>query len=186
MISVSSVFLAQELFVSRGLETDEAFLMGLILMVQFVAFGGAMLFERVAAMFGTRRAIVSSLVIWTAIILYAYGWLETTTQAWALGAAIAIVLGGSQALSRSLFSLMIPPGREASFYGLYEISERGSSWIGPFIFGAVAGATGSYRRAMLSVVVLFLVGLAILLLTDTERAARDAAREACADATPAV
>ncbi len=175
VISVSSVFLAQELFVSRGLETDEAFLMGLILMVQFVAFGGAMIFERVAAMVGTRRAIVSSLVIWTAIILYAYGWLETTTQAWALGAAIAIVLGGSQALSRSLFSRMIPRGREASFYGLYEISERGSSWIGPFIFGAVAGATGSYRRAMLSVIVLFLVGLAILLVTDTDRAARDAA-----------
>jgi UMF1 family MFS transporter len=186
VISVSSVFLAQELFVSRGLETDEAFLMGLILMVQFVAFGGAMLFEAVARWLGTRRAIIASLVIWTAIILYAYGWLETTRQAWALGAAIAIVLGGSQALSRSLFSRMIPPGREASFYGLYEISERGSSWIGPFIFGAIAGATGSYRRAMLSVIVLFLAGLAVLLVTDTDRAAREAVAEAPPAAAAAV
>jgi UMF1 family MFS transporter len=177
VISVSSVFLAQELFVARGLETNEAFLMGIVLMVQFVAFGGALVYERVAAWIGTKRAILSSVVIWTAIIFYAYRWLATTTQAWVLAAAIAIVLGGSQALSRSLFSRMIPAGREASFYGLYEISERGTSWIGPFIFGTVVAATGSYRQAILSLLGLFVIGLALLATTDTDRATRDAIRE---------
>ena len=83
------------------------------------------------------------------------GFLETVAQAWVLGAVIAIVLGGSQALSRSLFSRMIPAGREASFFGLYEISERGTSWIGPLVFGVVVGMTGSYRQAILSLIVLF-------------------------------
>ena len=75
-----------------------------------------------------------------------------------MGAVIATVLGGSQALSRSLYSRMIPPGREASFFGVYEISERGTSWIGPILFGIVAAATNSYRQAILSLIVLFLGG----------------------------
>lgn len=174
MISVASVFLAQELFVAKGLPTNEAFLVGLVLMVQFVAFFGALLFERIARVFNSKHAILLSLVIWTGIVIYAYGFLETTTQAWAMGAVIAIVLGGSQALSRSLFSLMIPAGREASFFGLYEISERGTSWIGPFIFGAVVGATNSYREAILSLIVLFVAGILVLAATDTDRAIRDA------------
>jgi UMF1 family MFS transporter len=176
VIAISSVFLAQELFVARGLSADESFLIGLILMVQFVAFGGALLFERVARLFGTKNTILLSLVLWSGVVIYAYGFLENTTQAWAMGALIALVLGGSQALSRSLFSRMIPPGREASFFGLYEISERGTSWIGPLIFGVVVGATNSYRQAILSLIVLFAAGMIVLALTDTDRAIRDATR----------
>jgi UMF1 family MFS transporter len=174
VISISSVFLAQELFVARGLPADESFLIGLILMVQFVAFGGALAFERIARATGTKNAILLSLVLWTGVVIYAYGFLQTTTQAWAMGALIAMVLGGSQALSRSLFSRMIPSGREASFFGLYEISERGTSWIGPLIFGAVVGATGSYRQAILSLILLFVAGMVVLALTDTDQAIRDA------------
>ena len=174
VIAMASLFLSQELFVARGLPEDQSFLIGLILMIQFVAFFGAQLFERIAAFIGTKQAIVLSLVIWTATIIYAYGWLQTTAQAWMMGAVIATVLGGSQALSRSLYSRMIPPGREASFFGVYEISERGTSWIGPILFGIVAAATNSYRQAILSLIVLFLAGMIALLFTDTERAIRDA------------
>ena len=176
IISIASVFLAQELFVSRGLPTNEAFLMGLVLMVQFVAFGGALLFERIAVLLNTKNAIVLSLVIWTGIVVYAYGLLQTVAQAWMMGAVLAMVLGGSQALSRSLFSQMIPAGHEAGFFGVYEITERGSSWIGPFLFGLVASVTGSYRQAILSLVVLFLAGMFVLLFTDAEQAVRDASR----------
>jgi MFS transporter, UMF1 family len=170
VISMASVFLAQELFVARGLETSQSFLIGLILMVQFVAFFGALVFERIAARIGTKNAILLSLLIWSSVIIYAYGFLQTVTQAWIMGAVIATVLGGSQALSRALFSRMIPAGREASFYGLYEISERGTSWIGPFIFGLVVTRTNSYRQAILSLIVLFVVGMIMLWLTDTRRA----------------
>ena len=174
VITMAALFLSQELFVARGLPEDQSFLIGLILMIEFVAFFGALLFERIAAFIGSKRAIMVSLAIWAATIIYAYGWLQTTAQAWMMGAVIATVLGGSQALSRSLYSRMIPRGREASFFGVYEISERGTSWIGPILFGIVAAATNSYRQAMLSLIVLFLAGMIALLFTDTERAIRDA------------
>ena len=73
VITVASVFLAQELFVSRGLPANQTFLMGLVLMGQFVAFGGALLFERIAVIFNTKNAILFSLVIWTGIVVYAMG-----------------------------------------------------------------------------------------------------------------
>ena len=69
---------------------------------------------------------------------------------------------------------MIPPGREAAFFSLYEVTNSGTSWIGPFLFAAVVGATNSYREAMLSLIVLFLGGLFILVLTDTAQAVADA------------
>ncbi len=174
VISMSSVLLAQELFIARGLQTDQSFLLGIFLMVQFVAIFGALIFERLAYAITTKRAILVSLVLWCVVVIYVYGFLETTTDAWAMAVLIAIVLGGSQALSRSLFSRMIPKGRESSFFGLYEVSERGTSWLGPLLFGAVVAATNSYRQALLSLIILFVVGTMILYLTDTDRAIHEA------------
>lgn len=174
IIVMSGVFLEQELFISRGLAPDRSFLLGLILVVQFSAFGGALLFERIARAVGTKKAILLSLLLWSAIVIYAYAFLETVTQAWVMGVAIAIVLGGSQALSRSLFSRMIPRGREASYFGIYEISERGTSWLGPLIFGIIVSATNSYRQAILSLIIFFVAGMVMLLFTNTDRAVHDA------------
>lgn len=174
VISMSSVLLAQELFIARGLETDQSFLLGIFLMVQFVAIFGALIFERLAYAITTKRAILVSLVLWCGVVIYVYGFLKTTTDAWGAAVVIAIVLGGSQALSRSLFSRMIPKGREASFFGLYEVSERGTSWLGPLLFGAVVAATDSYRQALLSLIILFIVGTIILYLTDTDKAIHNA------------
>lgn len=170
VITMASVFMAQELFVSKGLETDQSFLLLIFLMVQFVAIFGALIFERVAQLIGTKNAILLSLVIWALVVIYGYVSLHTTREAWFMGAVIAIILGGSQALSRSLFSRMIPQGREASFFGIYEVSERGTSWIGPLVFGAVVAATNSYRQAMLSLIVFFIIGLLILYFTDPAKA----------------
>ena len=189
VIALTSVFLAQELFVAKGLETDQSFLIGLVLMVQFVGFFGALLFARVAAFLGTKNAILLSLVIWSGVVIYAYGFLQTTTQAWAMGVLVALVLGGSQALSRSLFSQMIPAGREGAFFGLYEIAERGTSWIGQLIFAIVVGATSSYREALLSLIVLFVLGMVIIFFTDTDQAIHDAGNrlpEEAAGPTPVV
>jgi UMF1 family MFS transporter len=125
----------------------------------------------------TKNAIVLSLLIWTGIVFYAYGFLHTTTEAWVLAAVIAIVLGGSQALSRSLFSRLIPDGKEAAFFGLYEVSERGTSWMGPLLFSIVVARTGSYRQALLSLVIFFVIGLVVLIFTDTEKATQQAGQE---------
>jgi len=174
VISMASVFMAQELFVARGLKTDQSFLLLIFLMVQFVAIFGALLFERLAYAINTKNAILVSLVLWSFVVIYGYGFLHTTNEAWLMGAVIALVLGGSQALSRSLFSRMIPAGREASFFGIYEVSERGTSWLGPLVFGSVVAATGSYRQALLSLIIFFVAGMIILYFTNTDKAIHEA------------
>ena len=173
VIFASSAFLEQELF-PQG---NPVFLLEIFLMVQFVAVGGALLFERLAYLIKTKNAIIVSLVIWSGIVVYAYTFLNSVPEAWVMAAVIAIVLGGSQALSRSLFSRMIPEGKEASFFGLYEVSERGTSWMGPLLFSIVIARTGSYRLALLSLIFFFVVGLIVLWSTDTDRGVREAADE---------
>ena len=174
VISMASVFLSQELFIAKGIPTDQSFLLGIFLLVQFVAIFGALIFEKLAYAIGTKRAVLVSLIIWSGVVVYGYGFLQTTRDAWVMAAIIGIVMGGSQALSRSLFSRMIPEGREASFFGLYEVSERGTSWLGPLIFGIVVAMTNSYRHALLSLIGLFLIGTVILYLTNTDRAIHEA------------
>ena len=88
--------------------------------------------------------------------------------------AIALVLGPTQALSRSLYSLMIPRGQEAEYFSLYELSDKGTSWLGPLLFGLALQFTGSYRVAIVSVVVFFIVGFALLARVDIREAAREA------------
>ena len=170
VIFAASAFLEQELF-PQG---NPIFLLQIFLMVQFVAVLGALGFERLAYLIKTKNAIVVSLVIWAGVVIYAYGFLHTVAEAWVMAGVIAIVLGGSQALSRSLFSRMIPEGKEASFFGLYEVSERGTSWMGPLLFSVVIAHTGSYRQALLSLIIFFVVGLIGLLFTNTERGIQEA------------
>lgn len=91
-----------------------------------------------------------------------------------MAAVIAIVLVGTQALSRSLFSQMIPRGREAEYFGVYEISDKGTSWLAPLFFGLTLQFTKSYRLAILSLIVFFAAGLVVLLRVNVKRAAAEA------------
>lgn len=173
VVFASSAFLEQELFP----EGNPIFLLEIFLMVQFVAVAGALLFERLAYLIKTKNAIIVSLVIWCGIVVYTYAFLNSVPEAWMIAAVIAIVLGGSQALSRSLFARLIPEGKEASFFGLYEVSERGTSWMGPLLFSIVIARTGSYRLALLSLIFFFVVGLFVLWTTNTDRGIKEAAEE---------
>jgi len=164
VIALSSQFGSQEL----GMESTQLVL--LLLMVQFVAFFGALGFGWLAGRIGAKRAILYSLIIWTGVTVYAYAWLSSVTQYFVMAAVIGLVLGGSQAISRSLFSQMIPPGQEAEYFSLYEISERGTSWLGTLTFGLALQMTGSYRVAILSVAAFFIAGLIILPFVNVRRA----------------
>ncbi len=170
VVFASSAFLEQELFPGG----NPQFLLEIFLMVQFVAVGGALLFERLAYQIRTKNAIIVSLVIWSAVVIYAYRFLDTVAEAWIMAGVIAIVLGGSQALSRSLYSRMIPEGKEAAFFGLYEVSERGTSWMGPLLFSVVIARTGSYRQALLSLIFFFVIGLLLLWRTNTDKGIHEA------------
>jgi MFS transporter, UMF1 family len=170
----SSNFLSQELFVSRGKEIEETFLLIVFIIAQFSALIGAIVFERISRFLGAKRTILVCLSIWCGIVIFAYGFLDTVMQAYIMSVFIGLVLGSTQALSRSLFSQMIPESREASFFGIYEISEKGTSWIGNLIFTVVFGLTGSFRYAILALIVLFIAGFIILLFTNTARAIHEA------------
>jgi MFS transporter, UMF1 family len=170
----SSIFLSQELFAPEERADNQSFLLGIFLVAQISAVIGSLIFERLARKIGAKNTILVCLAIWCAIVLYAYGFLETKTHAWIMSVFIGSVLGSVQALSRSLFSQMIPRGRESSFFGLYEISEKGTSWLGNLVFGIVVASTGSYRHAILAIIVFFIVGSIILLFTDTTKAIHEA------------
>jgi MFS transporter, UMF1 family len=168
VIVVATSFAFQELGV--GNET----LLLLVLMIQFIAFGGAFFFGWLATRIGTKPAIMSSLVVWSGLVIYAYLFLYTETQLFVIGVVLALVLGGSQALSRSLSSQMIPPAQEAEFFGFYEISERGTSWVGPLAFGAAVMITGSQRIAIVTLIFFFVAGLLLLSRVDVARAIAEA------------
>ncbi|HBR58622.1 MAG TPA: MFS transporter [Blastocatellia bacterium] len=166
----SSVFLSQELYVLKGLPTNQSFLLGIFVVAQVSAFFGSIIFERICRVLGAKRTIIVCLSIWSGIVIYAYGFLENTVQAVIMAVFIGLVLGSTQALSRSLYSRMIPADREAAFFGLYEVSEKGTSWLGNIVFAVVVGMTGSFRQAILALIVFFVVGSVILLITNTTRA----------------
>lgn len=174
VILQSSVFISYELFTSKGQEADNGFLIIIFMIAQFSALVGALGFERIARFIGTKNTILLSLFIWCVIVIYAYAFFATKTQAYVMGGFIGMVLGSAQALSRSLYSQMIPVGRESGFFGLYEISEKGTSWMGQLLFTIIVGATGSFRQAILGLIVFFVVGSIILLFTDTTKAIHEA------------
>jgi UMF1 family MFS transporter len=174
VILMSSSFMSYELFTSKGLPLDNSFLLLIFLIAQVAAFVGAISFERLARVIGAKQTIIFSLIIWCGIVIYTYGFFQTKVQAYFIGGFIGLVLGSAQALSRSLYSQMIPVGRESSFFGLYEISEKGTSWMGQILFTIIVGATGSFRQAILGLIVFFVIGSIILLFTDTARAIHEA------------
>jgi UMF1 family MFS transporter len=161
-------------FGKEELNLDISTLTTTVLIVQFVAFFGAAIFNYVAKATGTKRAIMISVATWVATVVYAYSALKTARDFLVMGAVIGVVLGGSQALSRSLYSLMIPKGKEAEFFSIYEVSDKGTAWLGPLTFGLAYQFTNSYRAAILSLATFFIVGLALLFFVNTERAILEA------------
>ncbi|MCA1677275.1 MAG: MFS transporter, partial [Actinobacteria bacterium] len=119
----------------------------------FVAFVGALLHGRLARRFGAKRTIMGSLLMWVAVVVTAY-FLEAGEEIQFYGVAVGIglVLGGTNALSRSLFSQLVPPGKEAEYFSVYEVGEKATSTVGPLLFAAVGQATGSFRPAIVSLV----------------------------------
>jgi UMF1 family MFS transporter len=172
--AIQAVITLATQFGSDELKIPMSLLTLMILMVQFVAFFGAIGFNQVARAMGAKRAVMLALVLWTAVLVAIYAWVRTAGQFFAVAAVVALVMGGSQALSRSLYSQMIPKGKEAEYFGIYEISDKGTSWLCPLLFGLALQFTGSYRFAILSLILFFVLGLAILARVDVRRASLEA------------
>jgi UMF1 family MFS transporter len=172
VIYASSIFAQEEL----GLSSQQ--LITSILLVQFVAFGGALLFGRSAARYGAWRSILGGLVLWCLVVAAGYVLPAHQFGAFlALAVLIGVVLGGTQALSRSLYSQLIPRGREAEYFSLYQAAERGTSWFGTLTFGLVFQLSDSYRLAIVALVAFFVIGGAILSRVDIRRGVIEAGND---------
>jgi UMF1 family MFS transporter len=157
-------------------------LISTILMVQFVAFVGALLHGLIARRFGAKRTIMGSLLMWICMVGAAYSIRAgNNLEFYAVAAGIGLVLGGTNALSRSLFSQLVPAGKEAEYFSVYEIGEQATSTVGPILFGVIGAATGSFRPAILSLGAFFVIGFVLVSLVPVRRAI-----EAAGNPQPAV
>jgi UMF1 family MFS transporter len=167
---IQTVIGSSSIYGSKELGFSESTVLGVFLFVQFVAFFGARLFGRVAASIGAWRTVLYGVGLWTVVVVIAFVTPSKSLAVFvALGLLIGIVLGGTQALSRSLYSQLIPRGREAEYFSLYQAMERGTSWLGTLIFGLVYQLTLSYRWAIICLIAFFVVGGYLLSRVDMRR-----------------
>lgn len=155
-------------------------LIAAVVLVQFVGVPFAFLFGGLASKIGAKRAIFVGLFVYCGISIYGY-FIETAVHFFILAILVAMVQGGTQALSRSLFGSMIPKHESGEFFGLFAVFEKFAGILGPSVFGLTMRLTGSMRNAIVSVILFFIIGAALLVLVNVEegqRVARDAERTA--------
>lgn len=165
VIVMASIFGADVL----KMETGEIILF--FLMIQGIAFFGSLIFGYLADAIGNKKTVMISLGIWSFIVLWAFRlgiiW-DPKTEYWILGVFAALVLGGSQAASRSLQGLFTPDANSAEFFGFFAVSGKFASVFGPLIYGILIAITGSVQSGILSVLLFFIIG-GILLFTVNEK-----------------
>lgn len=151
-------------------------LIGTILMVQFVGIPFSIGFGWLAKRIGTKQSIYLSLLVYTLISIGGY-FMSTALHFWLLGFAVAVVQGGSQALSRSLFGRMVPKSKSAEFFGFFSVSAKFAGIVGPFLFAIVGQIMGSSRLSIVSLVIFFLIGAVLLARVDEKEGIRVAEAE---------
>jgi MFS family permease len=137
---------------------------------------GSTFFSRLAKTIDTKRSILLALLVYAVIAVWGF-FLDSVIEFWFLAWMVAVVQGGSQALSRSLFAAMSPSAKSGEFFGLFGVMEKFSGVIGPLIFAFAATSFGSSRPAILSIIVFFIVGGYLLMRVDVDEGRRVAQAE---------
>lgn len=163
VIDMSSIYGTAELKLSTQT------LMITLLIIQIIATFGALLFSWLANKIGSKRAIMVSLALWSGAVIYAY-FIQSAIEFFGLGIIVGIVLGGSQALSRSFYGSMVPEGASAEFFGFYTVFSKFSAIWGPTAFGLVKQSLGSSRLAIISLIFFFVAGLILMAFVDEDQA----------------
>ena len=175
---IQTVIAASSVYGEKELGFEKSTVLMAFLVVQFIGIFGALLFGRVAGKVGAWKVILVGLGIWVVVVAAGYFTpANNLTLFLVLAASIGMVLGGTQALSRSFFSQLIPRGREAEYFSLYQAAERGTSWLGTLVFGLVHQWTDSYRPALFALMAFFVVGGLLLARVDPVRGIREAGNE---------
>jgi MFS transporter, UMF1 family len=151
-------------------------LIGALVLVQFLGIPFTFAYGLLAARIGAKMGIYIALVVYTAISVLGYS-MTSAAHFWILAVAVAIVQGGSQALSRSLYATMIPAGKSSEFFGFYSVSGKFGNIMGPFVFALVSQFAENSRLSILSLVFFFLLGMFLLSRVDVEKGRRTALAE---------
>ncbi|HLA84619.1 MAG TPA: MFS transporter [Thermoguttaceae bacterium] len=162
---IQTVLTQASLFAKDVLAFKPEELISLILMIQFVALPGAMTVGWLADWFGQKRVLMGCLAVWVALVTVAF-FITTKSQFWILGIVLALVMGGTQSVSRAIMGAMTPAARTAEFFGFFNLSGKATSFLGTFLFGAIIAtgnsadwpASRSTRWAVLSLLVFFVLG----------------------------
>jgi UMF1 family MFS transporter len=175
---VQTVIAAAAVYGQFELGMKQTYIFVAVILVNLFGIAGALVMGRIAASRGAFAVISGALVVW--IVLVVAGFLVprgSIALFLLLAIGIGSVVAGTQALSRSMYSQLIPRGREGEYFSLYQACERGTSWLGTLLFGVVHQLTGSYRWAIVALVVFFAVGLVLLRRVDLRRGILEAGNE---------
>jgi UMF1 family MFS transporter len=159
--------MAVDFGLALGLASDS--LIKALLLVQFVSFPAAVGFGYLAGVIGTRRALYVGLAVYIGVTCWAY-FMQTESQFYWMAAAIGLVQGGVQSLSRSYFSRLIPREQAGEFFGFYNMLGKFAAVLGPLTVGIVGSLTGNPRLAILALLVFFVVGAGLLSRVDSRGA----------------
>ena len=166
VIRMSSVYGAEV-----GIDTNLQ--IAAFVMVQFVGIPFAFLFGMLGQRIGTRNCIFIAIGVYVLAAALAY-LMTSVTHFFILAFLVAMVLGGSQALSRALFARLIPQDRTSEFFGFFAVSERFATIMGPILFFISATITGSSRAAIIGIIGLFIAGAFVLSMVNEEEGVRAA------------
>jgi UMF1 family MFS transporter len=166
-MGIQTVMYVATLFGSKELKLESGQLIATILIIQFVAIGGAYLFAFISKKIGNISALLIALSIWVVICISAY-FVVNANQFYLLALAVGTVMGGSQSLSRSTYSKLLPDTTDTtSFFSFYDTSEKIAIVLGTASYGLIEEITGNMRNSVFTLGTFFVVGL--ILLTRLKR-----------------
>lgn len=152
--------------VDVGVDSDR--LLIILVAIQLVAFPFAILYGKLAKIFGARKMIMAGIITYTVISIYGF-FLKTELDFWILAMLVASAQGGIQALSRSYFGKLIPKNKSAEYFSIFNIFGKVSSIFGPLLMGIVISITGETRHGILSLIILFILGAYFFLKIKDEK-----------------
>ncbi|RPI79146.1 MAG: MFS transporter [Desulfobacteraceae bacterium] len=166
---IQTVITMATMYGTDELHLSKTYLMVTLLIIQFISIGGALLFSRLAGKIGAKKAVMLTLVLWSGVVIYAY-FITSVVEYLILGVVVGLAMGGSQALSRSLYGSMVPEEASAEFFGFYTVFSKFSAIWGPLVFAVIRQLTGSSRLSILSLIGFFIIGLILLSFVNVEKA----------------
>jgi UMF1 family MFS transporter len=169
---VQAVLFLASTFAEKELKFSSTGLIFLVLTLQIVAIGGATLFAKVSGRKGNKFSLLVMLVIWTVICVIGY-FVQTGADFYILAAAVGLVMGGIQSLSRSTYAKLLPENTPdtASYFSFYDVMDKVSTVAGTFVFGFVEQITGGMRNSVMALAVFFVISLAVLSVVKIKRMA---------------